>query len=157
MKICVFFLIQLLPFIVKIGDWALRWTEGNTAVQIFFVMLLFPVIMNAIQYYIIDIFIKKPISQYAMDDEHGDTATDDDALRREALLDGLDGSYSTDSDDDTPGKSQGTVSHPKAAANALHESEQLLTEDHSPVPPYEPISSSSSSNEHDAKPHSTHY
>ncbi|EHA23602.1 hypothetical protein ASPNIDRAFT_141681, partial [Aspergillus niger ATCC 1015] len=58
MKICVFFLIQLLPFIVKVGDWALRWTEGNTAVQIIFVMLLFPVIMNAIQYYIIDTFIK---------------------------------------------------------------------------------------------------
>jgi hypothetical protein len=62
MKICVFFLIQLLPFIVKVGDWALRWTEGNTAVQIFFVMLLFPVIMNAIQYYIIDTFIKKSVS-----------------------------------------------------------------------------------------------
>src|SRR5204863_4846233 len=41
MKTCVFFIIQLLPFIVKIGDWALRWTEGNEAVQIFFVMLLF--------------------------------------------------------------------------------------------------------------------
>ena len=61
MKTCVFFIIQLLPFIVEVGDWALKWTEGNTAMQIFFVMLLFPVIMNAIQYYIIDIFIKKPI------------------------------------------------------------------------------------------------
>jgi hypothetical protein len=63
MKACVFFLIQVLPFIVDVGDWALKWTEGNTAMQIFFVMLLFPVIMNAIQYYIIDIFIKKPISE----------------------------------------------------------------------------------------------
>ncbi|EDN07127.1 vacuolar membrane protein [Histoplasma capsulatum] len=61
MKTCVVVLIHMLPFIVKIGDWALRWTEGNTAIQIFFVMLLFPVIMNAVQYYIIDIFIKKPI------------------------------------------------------------------------------------------------
>jgi hypothetical protein len=33
MKICVFFLIELLPFIIKVGDWALRWTEGNAAVQ----------------------------------------------------------------------------------------------------------------------------
>jgi hypothetical protein len=140
MKICVFFLIQLLPFIIKIGDWALRWTEGNTAVQIFFVMLLFPVIMNAIQYYIIDIFIKKPISQYAVDD--ADDSVTDDAHRREALLDGLDESYSTDSEDENPGIPQHTTSHPKAAANALDESEHLLPEDHSPVPPYEPMSSS---------------
>lgn len=61
MKICVVFLIQIFPFIVKVGDWALRWTEGNAAIQIFFVMFLFPVIMNALQYYIIDTFIKKPI------------------------------------------------------------------------------------------------
>ena len=42
-----------------VGDWALRWTEGNEALQVVFVMLVFPVIMNALQYYIIDGFIKK--------------------------------------------------------------------------------------------------
>lgn len=61
MKLCVFVLIQVFPVIVKIGDWALRWTEGNTALQIIFVMLLFPLIMNAIQYYIVDTFIKRKI------------------------------------------------------------------------------------------------
>lgn len=40
------------------GDWALKWTEGNETVQVFFVMLFFPVVMNALQYYIIDGFIK---------------------------------------------------------------------------------------------------
>ncbi|CAI7568121.1 unnamed protein product [Penicillium palitans] len=156
MKICVFFLIELLPFIVKVGDWALRWTEGNAAVQIFFVMLLFPVIMNAIQYYIIDIFIKKPVSQYAVDDTIGDATTDDDAHRREALLAGLDESYSTDSDDEEPGKSPRTTSQPKATADALQESEHLLPEDHNPVPPYEPPSSGSSTDEHDSKASVTH-
>ncbi|KAJ5823077.1 hypothetical protein N7447_005417 [Penicillium robsamsonii] len=156
MKICVFFLIQLLPFIVKIGDWALRWTEGNTAVQIFFVMLLFPVIMNAIQYYIIDIFIKKPVSQYAVDDTIRDAATDDDADRREALL--ADETYSTDSDDEESGKSPRTTSQPKATADALalQESEHLLPEDHNPVPPYEPPSSSSGGDEPGPKASSTH-
>ncbi|OQE43403.1 hypothetical protein PENCOP_c003G08243 [Penicillium coprophilum] len=159
MKICVFFLIQLLPFIVKIGDWALRWTEGNTAVQIFFVMLLFPVIMNAIQYYIIDIFIKKPVSQYAVDDTIEHATTDDDAARREALLAGLDETYSTDSDDEEPGKSLRTTSQPKATADALalQESEHLLPEDHNPVPPYEPPSSSSSGDSPDPKASSTHH
>lgn len=136
MKTCVFFLIQLMPFIVKIGDWALRWTEGNTAIQIAFVMLLFPVIMNAIQYYIIDAFIKKPLSYdlYTTDETIDDT---DDFNRREALLADLDEDFSTDSDDEAFARKD-TVSQPKVTANALQESEGQLTEDHSPVPPYEP-------------------
>lgn len=91
MKTCVFFVIHLVPFVVKIGDWALRWTEGNTAVQIFFVMLLFPVIMNAAQYYIIDIFIKKPISEDKDSPLDTDSDTfDDDQHYRSALLADLD-------------------------------------------------------------------
>jgi hypothetical protein len=151
MKFCVFFLINLFPFIVKIGDWALGWTEGNTAIQIAFVMLLFPVIMNAIQYYIIDHFIKKQLSYdlYTAPDTVDD---EEDIHRREALLDGLDEAYSTDSDDDEAnGKPSVPVSQPKATANALQESEDTLTEDFSPVPPYEPPSSSSSRNERERK------
>ncbi|EFQ98991.1 hypothetical protein MGYG_02002 [Nannizzia gypsea CBS 118893] len=97
MKICVLCIIYWLPFIVLIGDWALRWTEGNTAVQIFFVMLLFPVIMNAVQYYIIDIFIKKrafdhdPLQQNDDDHDFDDAASiSSDRHRRSALLAGLD-------------------------------------------------------------------
>jgi hypothetical protein len=60
MKFCVFILFQLLPWIAWVGDWALRWTEGNEAVQITFVMFIFPLIMNALQYWIIDGFIKDP-------------------------------------------------------------------------------------------------
>lgn len=146
MKICVFFLIELFPFIVEIGDWALRWTEGNTAVQITFVMLLFPVIMNAIQYYIIDTFIKKPLSHdlYAEDNAINGPITNDDLHRQEALLGGLEDSYSIDMDDDDP---EPPKAQPKATANALQESENHLTEDHSPVPPYLPPSSSNSNGE----------
>lgn len=109
MKICVFFIIQLVPFVVEVGDWALRWTEGNTAVQIFFVMLLFPVIMNAVQYYIIDTFIKKPIPHgherlASHDDEFENAMLDDDRHRRSAFLAALDDSDLDDSDDDLVGK-----------------------------------------------------
>jgi hypothetical protein len=104
MKTCVFFIIQLLPFIVKIGDWALRWTEGNEAIQIFFVMLLFPVIMNAVQYYIIDTFIKKPIpadrEPSAAVDSFDAVMADDDRHRRSALLAGLDDDEEDSDDDD---------------------------------------------------------
>lgn len=58
MKICVLLIFLILPWISHVGDWALGWTEGNEKLQIFFVMMLFPLIMNAIQYYIIDSFIK---------------------------------------------------------------------------------------------------
>ncbi|GKZ67844.1 hypothetical protein AnigIFM50267_002396 [Aspergillus niger] len=130
MKVCVSFLIEVFPFIVKIGDWALGWTEGNTAIQIAFVMLLFPVIMNAIQYYyIIDHFIKKPLS-YDLYTEPDTIEDDEDIHRREALLNGLDDAYSTDSDgDEINGKSSVTISQPKATANALQESEDVLTDD----------------------------
>ena len=59
MKLCVLAIFALLPWIAWVGDWALRWTEGNTAVQIAFVMFIFPLIMNALQYWIIDNFIKE--------------------------------------------------------------------------------------------------
>lgn len=82
MKLCVFFIFQLLPWIAWVGDWALSWTEGNEAIQITFVMLIFPLIMNALQYWIIDGFIKDPGSgdhqplptDDESDDESGDEA-----------------------------------------------------------------------------------
>jgi hypothetical protein len=58
MKICVLIIFLLLPWISRVGDWALKWTEGDEVLQVIFVMLVFPVIMNATQYYIIDSFIK---------------------------------------------------------------------------------------------------
>jgi len=58
MKFCVFGLFQILPWIAWVGDWALRWTEGDEALQITFAMFIFPLVMNALQYYIIDSFIK---------------------------------------------------------------------------------------------------
>lgn len=103
MKTCVVIIIHVLPFIVEIGDWALKWTEGNTAVQIVFVMLLFPVIMNGIQYYIIDIFIKRaiPEDQGRDSDSHSfDSASiDEDRHHQSALLAGLDDDEETDEEE----------------------------------------------------------
>lgn len=57
MKLFVLLLFLLLPWLPWVGDWMLRWTEGNEALEIAFVMFLFPLAMNAIQYWIIDNFI----------------------------------------------------------------------------------------------------
>jgi hypothetical protein len=121
MKICVFFIIQMFPVIVKVGDWALRWTEGNTAIQIIFVMLLFPVIMNAIQYYIIDTFIKKQIlvdhEPLLDEDTVVDAMLDDDRHHRSALLAAISDDEDSESDDGSIGKPIHFSSHLDAAAH----------------------------------------
>lgn len=74
MKICVLIIFLVFPWISRVGDWALGWTEGNEQVQIVFVMMLFPLIMNAMQYYIIDSFIKEQQPQH--DGGHGGLVSD---------------------------------------------------------------------------------
>ncbi|RCI15486.1 hypothetical protein L249_3598 [Ophiocordyceps polyrhachis-furcata BCC 54312] len=72
MKLCVLIIFVIFPWISKVGDWALGWTEGNERLQIAFVMMIFPLVMNALQYYIIDSFIKKKEP-----DHHDRLSTDD--------------------------------------------------------------------------------
>jgi hypothetical protein len=57
MKLFVWLLFAMLPWLPWVGDWALRWTEGSEALQIAFAMFIFPIIMNGIQYWIIDSFL----------------------------------------------------------------------------------------------------
>ncbi|CAK7270658.1 hypothetical protein SEPCBS119000_004200 [Sporothrix epigloea] len=87
MKFCVLVIFVAMPWISRVGDWALRWTEGNEELQIVFVMMLFPLIMNALQYYIIDSFIKDqttasdpgaPSIRVGLYDHLTDSAEDDD-------------------------------------------------------------------------------
>jgi hypothetical protein len=95
MKICVFVIFQLCPWLGRVGDWALRWTEGNEAVQIAFVMFIFPLIMNALQYYIIDTFIKQkkgphldedePAADERRTDEHGALLAGDEARHGQSM------------------------------------------------------------------------
>jgi hypothetical protein len=66
MKFCVLIVFVLAPWISRVGDWALRWTEGDEVLQVIFVMFVFPVIMNATQYYIIDSFIKNQMPEHEL-------------------------------------------------------------------------------------------
>ncbi|PHH84539.1 hypothetical protein CDD83_1787 [Cordyceps sp. RAO-2017] len=78
MKLCVLIIFLLMPWISKVGDWALGWTEGNERLQIAFVMMIFPLVMNGLQYYIIDSFIKKKETEH----EHLPSEDPDEARRR---------------------------------------------------------------------------
>ncbi|KAG2088569.1 vacuolar membrane protein-domain-containing protein, partial [Suillus discolor] len=60
MKMLVVGLFTVWPGISKVGDWLLSWTAiGNgDAFQIIFVMGLFPIIMNILQFWLIDSIVK---------------------------------------------------------------------------------------------------
>ena len=87
MKLFVLFLFKALPWLPWVGDWALRWTEGNESVQIAFVMFIFPLAMNMIQYYVIDIFIKeKPSEGYETVRQDDSSSGDDGSMDNEATV-----------------------------------------------------------------------
>ena len=101
MKIFVFFLFLALPWLPWVGDWALRWTAGNEALEIAFAVFIFPLAMNAIQYWIIDSFImdkKKSNHQY----EQVTEADDADDERQRMIND--DSDADADADETIHGK-----------------------------------------------------
>lgn len=99
MKICVLIIFIMMPWISKVGDWALGWTEGNEKLQIAFVMMIFPLIMNALQYYIIDSFIKKKETDHErLPSEDPDAGRGYDDGRDQALQIGSDDESDSDED-----------------------------------------------------------
>lgn len=101
MKVVVLVLFLIAPWLARVGDWALRWTEGNEELQIFFVMMLFPLIMNAFQYYVIDTYIKEKVGGSSARDggEHMPLPQEDDDEHRRRSSSRR-SSSSSDSDDD---------------------------------------------------------
>ncbi|VUC36121.1 unnamed protein product [Clonostachys rosea] len=103
MKLCVLVIFLVLPWISKVGDWALGWTAGNEKVQIAFVMMIFPLIMNAMQYYIIDSFIKRKVDHDALpteDSGHSRNPFSEDEDFEAELMTG----FETESEDEAPKK-----------------------------------------------------
>ncbi|KAE8440754.1 hypothetical protein EG329_006613 [Mollisiaceae sp. DMI_Dod_QoI] len=118
MKICVLIIFLLLPWISRVGDWALKWTEGDEVLQVIFVMLVFPVIMNATQYYIIDSFIKNQKPEHErIPDGDGDNSFDHDHDGRyeDPASGSSDEIHSGDEDDEVLAKADGVK---KAKANS---------------------------------------
>jgi hypothetical protein len=108
MKLFVWLLFALLPWLPWVGDWALRWTEGSEALQIAFVMFIFPLAMNIIQYYIIDSFIKDNKHDQGYREVNGDEADADvDEERERFVVDDEDGL--TDDEDDARKSTEGLV------------------------------------------------
>lgn len=103
MKLCVYFTIHILPWIALVGDWALRWTEGSEVLQVTFAMFVFPLVMNALQYYIIDSFIKDPTGG-----QEAETAADDSAEGSQPSYHSIESRDSLDDNDDAMPTDTGT-------------------------------------------------
>ncbi|KAG9045473.1 hypothetical protein FS837_006254 [Tulasnella sp. UAMH 9824] len=58
MKLAVLALLAFVPSLLDIGEWLLSWTDGKTSVQIVFVMGIYPIIMNVLQFWLIDSIVK---------------------------------------------------------------------------------------------------
>ncbi|KAI7152808.1 hypothetical protein D0869_08100 [Hortaea werneckii] len=110
MKLFVFFLFAAMPFLPWIGDWALRWANGNEALEITFAMFIFPLVMNAVQYWIIDSFImdkKKDGEGYeAVEQNDEDDGNVNERQRERADSGESDSSVTQVAEEDGRGKSQ---------------------------------------------------
>lgn len=60
MKIMLYIFVWWTPFLDDLGAFLISWTTFDPKVQVGFVMLVFPVVMNTIQYYLIDSIIEAP-------------------------------------------------------------------------------------------------
>ncbi|KAL0950209.1 hypothetical protein HGRIS_010201 [Hohenbuehelia grisea] len=74
MKFTVLGIFLLFPSIFKLGEWLLSWTwtgEGD-ALQVIFTMGLFPIIMNVLQFWLIDSIVKASAASERQETEHTD-------------------------------------------------------------------------------------
>lgn len=77
MKLVVVTFFHLCPWIENVGEWILGWTKGNYKLQVVFVMLIFPLVMNIAQFWIIDTIVKHNVNKTPI---YLDDALDEDIL-----------------------------------------------------------------------------
>ncbi|KAI8985919.1 vacuolar membrane protein-domain-containing protein [Pilobolus umbonatus] len=57
-KICLYEMLIRLPWLIKLGELCLGWTGDNYRCQVVFVMLIFPFIMNTVQFWVTDTILE---------------------------------------------------------------------------------------------------
>ncbi|RIA93548.1 Vaculolar membrane protein [Glomus cerebriforme] len=85
MKIIVVLIFRLCPFLFDAGEFLLGWTLYNAKLQVVFVMLIIPLVMNIVQFWLVDQVIKKKLEGVKLEDN--DDFGDEDAFLSEALSD----------------------------------------------------------------------
>ncbi|CDH54531.1 vacuolar membrane protein [Lichtheimia corymbifera JMRC:FSU:9682] len=121
MKLLVVLLFHLCPWLSDFGRWVLQWTMGNYKLQVVFVMLVFPLAMNIIQFWIVDTIVK-----------HN---TDKEAIRLSPEEDEEDMLIGEDDEDDNTthrhnlplsGSPKLTPHHPPSSLSSEHSTYELV-------------------------------
>ncbi|KAK0461652.1 vacuolar membrane protein-domain-containing protein [Desarmillaria tabescens] len=110
MKLLVIALLAFFPGLFIIGAWLLSWTwtgDGD-ALQVIFTMGLFPIIMNILQFWLIDSIVKASNEQFVSLDTDVHDALDH--ADREPLF----GVPSDDEDDDDAGTQRHDIENPRS-------------------------------------------
>ncbi|KAI8084254.1 vacuolar membrane protein-domain-containing protein [Gilbertella persicaria] len=120
MKVVVLILFAICPWLENFGKWVLSWTMGNYRLQVLFVMLIFPLLMNIIQFWIVDTIVKnKPTRAIQLDQEQDDLLISDGEYVPQDTL------YS--SEEDATSISSFHIQHTSAAKANLHRTESNLS------------------------------
>ncbi|KAG8931962.1 hypothetical protein FRC02_001842 [Tulasnella sp. 418] len=107
MKLVVLIVFTLFPSTFRVGDWLLSWTGGRGQVQVVFVLGIYPIFMNILQFWIIDSIVKASVLLLDLDTHNPATSPD-----RQRLVDSLDEPYSSDEDDDVQDRHSNHVRKP---------------------------------------------
>ncbi|KLO19900.1 hypothetical protein SCHPADRAFT_817456 [Schizopora paradoxa] len=120
MKLLVVGLFAVWPGIVKIGAWLLSWTGGGDAAQVIVVMGLFPIIMNILQFWLIDSIVKASASTAVL------PATSDpgDISDREPLFSARDSDG--EDDDDAVVARRYDIENPRPRSQSSHSRPQSV-------------------------------
>ncbi|KAG8971541.1 hypothetical protein FRB90_010472, partial [Tulasnella sp. 427] len=85
MKVAVLALLAVFPELLDVGEWLLSWTDGKSSVQIVFVMGIYPIIMNILQFWLIDSIVKASAFLDSLEAERAAaSAADYEPLRRDS-------------------------------------------------------------------------
>ncbi|KAI8974948.1 vacuolar membrane protein-domain-containing protein [Pilobolus umbonatus] len=90
MKTMVVFLFSIFPWLEDFGSWVLGWTMGNYRLQVLFVMLLFPFVMNIVQFWVVDTIVKHNTRRFISLDNNdiaNDMLISDGEYEEDELLD----------------------------------------------------------------------
>lgn len=116
MKIVVVLIFRLCPFLFDTGEFLLGWTLYNAKLQVVFVMLIIPLVMNIVQFWLVDQVIKKKLEGVKLvDDDFGV----EDVFLPEAL---------SDDDDDDDDVEMGGSSISVSSNTAILAREAFITD-----------------------------
>ncbi|CAG8433273.1 4154_t:CDS:2 [Diversispora eburnea] len=74
-----------MPFLFNVGKWLMGWTLHDKKLQVVFVMLIFPLIMNIVQFWLVDQVIKKKLEKVKL--EGTDSSREDEMFLRVDISD----------------------------------------------------------------------